>query len=209
MMIAIPSVRLTYSQLVCFGYGLVLAWMLSASVYAASASQDTFWDNLSGLCGDAFGGQVSVFDPAADQGWLNQAMGIHVKHCDAKEIRIALNVGENRSRTWVFTRTDTGIALQHDHRHEDGSQDVLSFYGGHTSDGGQDWRQAFVVDGYSQSLFYAQGLDVSAGNIWYVELHPGQTLAYGLTRPNRHFRVEFDLTQTIETPPKSWGDTRP
>jgi hypothetical protein len=29
--------------------------------------------------------------------------------------------------------------------------------------------------------------------------------AYELRRPNRHFRVEFDLTRPVPAPPPPWG----
>lgn len=185
--------------------GLCLtAFMVPAK---AEAPQDAFWRALNALCGQAFQGELTVYDEASDGGWIGQAMTIHARECHTSEIRISLNVGENRSRTWVFQRHTDGLALKHDHRHEDGSEDVLTWYGGKTQDQGRPTRQAFVVDGYSQALFYAQGLDVSASNIWYVEIESGQRFAYGLTRPNRHFRAEFDLTQPIDLPPAPWGAT--
>ncbi len=193
---------------ITFGFiWLVLSlWPMAAQ---AKSEQDLFWENLSALCGQAFSGQLTVYDDVSDAGWIGQRMTIHGRECSPIEIRISLNVGDDRSRTWVFQRAGETLVLKHDHRHEDGSEDILTWYGGKTVDEGRATRQAFKVDGYSQSLFYAQGLDVSAGNIWYVEIQPGQTFSYGLTRPNRHFRAEFDLTQTIDTPPAPWGATVP
>lgn len=197
----------------CSGSGVslrvIIAWLgvvASASVFAQSAEQEMFWGNLSALCGNSYRGEIVEYDPSSDQGWLGKEVVIHAKHCSEHLIRIALNVGEDRSRTWVLTRMDDALELKHDHRHEDGSEDRVSWYGGRTGDSGRAWRQAFVVDGYSKSLFYAEGLDVSAQNIWYFELQPQNKMAYGLTRPNRHFRVEFDLSLPTATPPPSWGD---
>jgi len=34
-------------------------------------------------------------------------------------------------------------------------------------------------------------------NVWAVEVHPGKTYAYELRRPNRFFRVEFDLSKPL------------
>jgi hypothetical protein len=38
-----------------------------------------------------------------------------------------------------------------------------------------------------------------------MEVHPGRMFAYELRRPNRHFRVEFDLTRPVPAPPPPWG----
>jgi hypothetical protein len=38
-----------------------------------------------------------------------------------------------------------------------------------------------------------------------MEIHPGRTFAYELRRPNRHFRVEFDLSRPVPAPPPPWG----
>lgn len=171
----------------------------------ANGHQQQFWEKLTALCGQAHEGQLTVFDPQADAGWLNQPMKIHVRECSDHEIKIPLVVGEDRSRTWVLTRHPDGIELKHDHRHEDGSDDRVTWYGGKTTDDGTHWRQAFPVDQYSRSLFFAEGLSASVDNVWYLELLGDHTLAYGLTRPNRHFRGEFDLTKTVEAPLAPWG----
>ena len=54
------------------------------------------------------------------------------RSCDLAEIRIPFHVGEDRSRTWVMTPTSVGLRLKHDHRHEDGSEDEVTQYGGDT-----------------------------------------------------------------------------
>lgn len=183
--------------------------LVAVSVASAESSppkkQDAFWLSLEALCGQAFAGELTVYDPQSDDGWIGQPMTIHFRECSPDQIKVPLVVGDNRSRTWVITRSNDGLSLKHDHRHEDGSEDKVTWYGGKTTDDGRTWRQAFAVDDYSKALFYAEGLDVSAQNIWYMEVHSGEKFAYGLTRPNRHFRAEFDLTRTIDPPPAPWG----
>lgn len=194
---SIPSVL---ACLVCLMGGSV------ASAQSSSApEQASFWASLEALCGQAFGGELTTYDPESDTGWIGQAMTIHFRECSANEIKVPLMVGDDRSRTWVITRTEHGLFLKHDHRHEDGSEDSVTWYGGRTTDAGRAWRQSFAVDDYSRALFYSEGLDVSAHNIWYMEVHGKEKFAYGLTRPNRHFRAEFDLTQAVEPPPAPWG----
>lgn len=170
----------------------------------APSPQDAFFTNLSALCGNAYAGRVVTTD-AADASFASQPLVMHVRDCSADEIRVPFNVGENRSRTWVITRTAEGLRLKHDHRHEDGSEDVLTQYGGDTTNAGSATRQEFPADEHSKQLFRTHNIPVSVDNVWAVEVHPGATFAYELRRPNRYFRVEFDLTRPVPAPPASWG----
>jgi hypothetical protein len=113
-------------------------------------------------------------------------------------------VGENRSRTWVITRTATGLRLKHDHRHEDGSPDAQTQYGGDTVAAGSDTRQEFPADAYSRDLFIRGNIPQSATNVWAVEVTPS-FFAYELRRPSRFFRVDFDLSRPVAPPPPPWG----
>lgn len=166
--------------------------------------QDAFFANLTTLCGQSFAGRVVTTD-AADASFASQPLIMQVRECSADEIRIPFHVGESRSRTWVITRTDAGLRLKHDHRHEDGSEDTLTQYGGDTAREGSATRQEFPADEFSRTLFVNNNIPQSATNVWAVEAHPGAMFAYELRRPNRHFRVEFDLTQPVSAPPPPWG----
>ena len=186
-------------------WALCLAPVLGHAQPADQDPRDTWWENLTALCGKAFAGEMTGFARPADDGWLGKRVVMHVRECSESEIRIPLHVGENRSRTWVITRTEDGFRLKHDHRHEDGSEDEVTWYGGHTKDPGRATRQTFPVDDYSRALFLANGLDASTGNLWSMEVHAGETFAYELVRSRRHFRAEFDLTEPVEPPPAPWG----
>lgn len=168
------------------------------------APADAFLDALKTLCGQAFAGRVLTTDPA-DADFAYAALVMHARECSDTEVRVPFHVGEDRLRTWVFTRTEAGLRLKHDHRHEDGSSDVLTMYGGDTAEPGSATRQAFPVDQESKELFTREGRAVSNDNLWAVEIEPGVRYVYELTRPNRHFRVEFDLSQPVEVPPAPWG----
>lgn len=172
----------------------------------ATAQQpaDAFFARLGELCGKSFGGKLAVFNESDLEGFSGAAV-MHVRDCSATEIRIPFHVGENRSRTWIVTRTADGLRLKHDHRHEDGSSDKLTMYGGDTQTPGSETRQEFPADAESKAMFDAGGMSVSNDNIWAIEVHPGSQFAYELRRPNRHFRVEFDLTKEVPTPPPAWG----
>ena len=181
-----------------------LALASCSAVRAPSAPHDQFFANLGALCGASYEGRVVSTDEA-DAGFANERLVMQVRECSDDEIRIPFHVGENRSRTWVITRTETGLRLKHDHRHEDGAEDVLTQYGGDTASAGTAERQEFPADQFSQDLFVANGIPQSAANVWAVEVRSGGTYAYELRRPNRHFRVEFDLTRPVPAPPPPWG----
>lgn len=161
--------------------------------------QLVFWDNLQALCGQAFAGELVESVPP-DPSFEGQAMVMHVRECDMAEIRIPFFVGEDRSRTWVITPTSTGLRLKHDHRHEDGSEDEITQYGGDTSGRGTATLQDFHADDFTAEL-----VPTAATNIWSVELVPGELFAYALRREGRRFRVEFDLTTPVDPPPAPWG----
>jgi hypothetical protein len=88
-------------------------------------------------------------------------------------------------------QTDTGLRLKHDHRHLDGSEDKVTMYGGDTRNTGT-------------ANFKQHGLTQSVTNEWQMMIE-AHTFNYRLTRENRDFKVEFDLTQPVALPPVPWG----
>lgn len=166
--------------------------------------QRLFFDRLGALCGKAYAGRVVTSD-AADREMASQRLVMHVRACSNEEIRIPFHVGEDRSRTWVISRTATGLRLKHDHRHADGSEDALTQYGGDTAAAGTPERQEFPADQHSRDLFVRRDIPQSATNVWAIEIAPGRAFTYELRRPNRHFRVEFDLARPVPAPPPPWG----
>jgi hypothetical protein len=172
-----------------------------------SAPADEFLAAISRRCGQAFAGRVVVDEPAsADNPFAGKALVMHVRDCGADQVRIPFHVGDDRSRTWVLTRTATGLRLKHDHRHADGSPDAVTMYGGDTAAAGTAIRQAFPVDAESVALFEREGLTASVTNTWAMEIGPGERFLYELSRPGgRLFQVEFDLTRPVPLPPPAWG----
>lgn len=164
-----------------------------------------FFANLKALCGKAFEGRVVSTD-AADEAMASERLVMHVRDCDeaGQVVRVPFQVGENRSRTWVVSRTEEGLRLKHDHRHEDGSEDAVTQYGGDSAAASTE-RMEFPADQYSVNLFTREKLPASVTNVWAMELKPGAVFAYELNRPQRHLRVEFDLTREVATPPAPWG----
>nr|WP_312444367.1 hypothetical protein [Brevundimonas naejangsanensis] len=168
----------------------------AATAEAPASAQDAFFANLTALCGQRFEGKV-VTNEAADSDFAGKRLLMHVRDCSADEMRIPFWVGEDRSRTWVVTRTDSGLRLKHDHRQPDGKTDPLHWYGGDTANEGTPERQEFPVDQESIDLFNANDASVSTTNVWAMEVHPDKTFTYELRRPNRHFQVDFDLTKPV------------
>jgi hypothetical protein len=154
-----------------------------------------YFGNLRTLCGKSYEGRLASNDPA-DATFAGKRLVMGPVACaDADVVRIPFAVGEDRSRTWVLTRLDGDrIRLKHDHRHADGTEDVLSQYGGDSIDAGAPMRQSFPADAFSKDLFVRQNLQRSLTNVWSVDVAPGRRFAYELRRADRHFRVEFDLT---------------
>ncbi|MCE2842005.1 MAG: hypothetical protein ACK44O_05290 [Novosphingobium sp.] len=182
----------------------------------ALSAQDAFWHALSSHCGKAYTGRL-VSDEAPDAEMRGRQMAMHVRECSPQEIKVPFHIERadglwDRSRTWVFTRTATGLRLKHDHRHEDGTPDVMTMYGGDTASPGTAAVQEFPVDAESIALFQREGRSVSITNVWRVEVDwlgtgPAR-FVYQLQRkaPNaRNFRVEFDLGRQITPPPPPWG----
>lgn len=167
-------------------------------------AQQEFFERLRPLCGRAYDGRVTSAPVELDREMAASRLTMHVASCTENEVRIPFHVGENRSRTWVISRTDEGLRLKHVHRHEDGSEDELSNYGGDAVPPGTGRRQEFPADAFSRELFTRTGREVSVPNVWAIEVDPGRMFAYELRRPGRHFRVEFDLSRPVPAPPPAW-----
>ncbi len=183
--------------------GDVLPEPTQGEAQEAQSPQDVFWTELTSLCGSAFEGRVVESEPP-DVAMSEATLTMHVRECAGTEVRVPFHVGEDRSRTWVFTRTADGLRLKHDHRHEDGSEDEVTQYGGDSPGAGTAQVQEFAADEHTASLIPA-----AATNVWTVEIHPGATFVYALRREgtDRRFRAEFDLSVPVPAPPPPWGSS--
>ena len=182
----------------------------SSSTMPESSDQpglEAFIASIAQHCGQSFAGRVVTNTPVPpDDPFAGSALVMHVRECKEGELKIPFHVGEDRSRTWVLTRTTTGLRLKHDHRHQDGSPDAVTMYGGDTTTPGTAIRQEFPVDAESIALFERGGNKDSQTNTWAMEIEPRRRFLYELSRPSgRLFQVEFDLRTPVETPPAPWG----
>jgi len=169
------------------------------------ATDSVFFDRLTALCdGQAYAGSL-VSNDAVDADFKDAELRMGPAICDGDVIRIPFTVGDDRSRIWEISRTQTGLRLKHDHRHKDGSEDVLTQYGGDSDATGSIGQQDFPADEETKALFIRENIEVSTQNTWSLEVDPGTRFVYQMRRPERLFRVEFDLTQSVEAPPPPWG----
>ena len=183
-----------------------LAFLATAGCATVPATPDRdFFADLSALCGKAYEGRIVSPPAAADASFTGKRLVMHVRECSEDVIRVPFHVDGDRSRTWVITRTAGGYRLKHDHRHEDGSEDKVTQYGGDSITPRVAARQEFPADAFTKQLLVREGNVAGAANVWAVEVHPGRTFAYELRRPGRFFRVDFDLARPVAAPPPPWG----
>lgn len=186
---------------------LALAPAGCAVAPARAPAADAFLSAIAAHCGKAYAGRIVANQPkpAGPDAFEGKRLVMHVSGCDAPTARIEIpfHVGEDRSRTWILTRTGTGLRLKHDHRHADGSADAVTLYGGDSAGAGTATRQEFPVDAESIDLFRREGLAASVDNTWALEVERDMRFVYELRRPDgRLFRVEFDLSQPVPAPPR-------
>lgn len=177
--------------------------LLIPAALGAQHPADEFLDALRAHCGKAFAGRVIDPQPV-DSAFAREHLVMHLRSC-GDTVRIPFHVGVDRSRTWVLTRTASGLRLKHDHRHEDGSEDRITQYGGDSRANGTASRMDFAVDSFTVALIPA-----ARTNVWTIEIGP-RAFVYQLRREgtDRLFRVEFDLTRPLTPPPAPWGARDP
>lgn len=187
---------------------LIFAFIFSSTSFAeipptSISSHDAFFNSIKQLCGKAFTGIVTI-DNVAESSFSGKALILHIRKCSDTQLQIPFHVGDDSSRTFLLTKTGSGLSLKHDHRHKDGSNDELTLYGGHTLDAGWAQAQSFPADQYSKELFVKYGIPQSNGNTWQMYIYPGK-FTYRMVREGREFRVDFDLNNPVAAPDAPWG----
>ncbi|HLO44101.1 MAG TPA: hypothetical protein VK175_07205 [Leadbetterella sp.] len=158
-----------------------------------------FWENLKNQCGKSYVG--TPIAGADNETFKNKRLVMQVISCQENVIKIPFYVGEDKSRTWVFTLKGDKIELKHDHIHENGEPDKVTMYGGISSNSGQAGLQMFPADDATAKM-----LPLAATNVWWVELND-DFFSYNLRRigSDRLFTVKFDLKNPIQIDWKPWG----
>ncbi len=173
----------------------------TATGVPAGPETDLFWAEVKKLCGKAYAGTIAA-DTSNSPDFAGKALVMHVRSCEENKIRIPFFVGDNRSRTWVLTKLGDRILLKHDHRHEDGTPDAVTMYGGMTTNSGMARTQFFPTDQETAKLIPA-----AASNIWWIDVTAGSHFTYNLRRvaTDRLFSVRFDLAKPVPEPAAPWG----
>ena len=159
----------------------VLTVLLAMSAASVKAEPTTFFERMASFCGMSFSGQeVPVGgNPARFEG---QRMTATVASCETNELRIPFVIGDDHSRTWVLTQSKEGaLTLKHDHRHEDGTPDEVTNYGGTAQKPTSSWQVSFPADAFTAEL-----IPEAAGNVWTLILDPKTGgLTYDLKRDGK------------------------
>lgn len=172
-------------------YIFSLLALLSFNLAAENNAQNAFFKNLASLCGKTFVGTTLYPDNASDS-FAGMHLEIKVVSCNQQEVRIPFNVGEDTSRTWVFSQTDKGLLFKHDHRHKDGTPHELTMYGGLSDGKGTSRSQSFPADEETKQL-----VPEGATNVWLVSISKDKSsMIYFLTRHGKpRYKAEFKLVK--------------
>ena len=179
---------------------LILVVFITIPSFAQSPAPSlVFWDNLKKHCGKSYEGEI--ISGTDNDTFRGKTLKMQVLSCENNVIKIPFYVGEDKSRTWVFTLIDNKILLKHDHRHEDGSSDKITMYGGKSTNVGQLDLQVFPAD--DETTFM---LPQAAANVWWVGLKD-DSFTYNLRRigSERYFSVKFNLAKPIILDWRPWG----
>ncbi|CAN5773653.1 hypothetical protein BH23GEM11_BH23GEM11_15960 [soil metagenome] len=175
----------------------------TAMAPAPVAEQNEFWERLTEHCGNAYAGEVAEVTPYYEGARNYDRLVAHWRECDEDRIHIAVHVDDNRSRNWILTREQGTILLKHDHRHEDGTEEDFTQYGGFAPVPGLPHRQIFWADEHTGAIYPDR-----SDNFWFMHfVVERDVFAYGVHWPllGHSIRREFDLGTPVEAPPAPWG----
>lgn len=165
---------------------------------AQSTNPQTFINSISKHCGKAYTGKIVSNPIPAD--FEGKELVMYVMSCEDNEVKIPFFVGDDLSRTWIFTLKDDRIKLKHDHRLQNGEPDEITMYGGTTTNTGLSDKQFFPADQETSDL-----IPTISGNVWWVSIDNDE-FTYNLKRVDSDgsFRVVFNLKEAIETTKRPW-----
>ncbi len=157
--------------------------------------EQAFFDHLSGLCGNTYAGE-ETFMAEGRESWAHYDFVMHVTVCEEDRVHIPFHLSDDHSRTWLFLIEDGRLRFRHDHRHEDGTPEDQTLYGGYADGKGTAFVQHFPADAYTIDL-----LQDTLGRQWDIRLAEDLSrMTYQLRYHGELvFEAAFDLTQPIET----------
>ena len=158
-----------------------------------SDQEEGFLENLSLLCGKSYRGEQTYMAPDRES-WADKDFVMHVVLCEEDLVKIPFHLDDDQSRTWMFLVEDGRLRFRHDHRHDDGSPEDLTLYGGYSDGEGTAFRQYFPADPYTIDLL-VDTLDRQWNIIMDEEL---KTFSYQLQyKGTIVFQADFDLANPI------------
>lgn len=186
-----PGKRLLVVGLVAAALGSSLA--PAAPPPADGGAATLFFENLRKLCGKRFDGATEFPKDEPGHPLAGKKLTISVEQCSDHEIRIPLQAGEDKSRTWILTLREGRLLLKHDHRHADGTPDKVTMYGGWAAEGDAN-RQRFPADSDTATL-----IPEAATNVWTLEIDAAkEQLIYALERHGQpRYKAAFNLKPAI------------
>lgn len=168
---------------------------LSFGVVLAQEEVLIFRENLEPLCGKTFTGRL-VYPEEGREPFSSNPLSMTVAACTPDMVKIPFQVGNDRSRTWVLTFTSEGLLLKHDHRHEDGTPDDVTDYGGFASSESTAWEVHFPADEET-----AEMLPRAKDNVWTMAIdRDAKIFSYILSVGDRKaVQIDFDIDLGIES----------
>jgi hypothetical protein len=164
----------------------------------------SYWNTFQAHCGKAYEGSLTKAPEGDTMIVKKDKLIAHFRMCGPEEMKIAFHIFKqstqtwNRSRTWVLMKKGDQLELRHDHRHEDGTKDEFTWYGGSTEDDGDVVKQEYI---YRDKTFDD---DIMRG--WRLEIERDNRYTYGTIRNGEwNWRIDFDLSKEIQIPPNAWG----
>jgi hypothetical protein len=153
-----------------------------------------FFNNLKPLCGLSFPGK-QIFMADGRESWEDKSMIMYVDLCEDDAILIPFHLDEDKSRTWMFLNEEGKLRFRHDHRHEDGTPEDITMYGGYSDpERATAFYQVFPADDYTIELI-PRAIDSE----WVVELSEDMAVfSYQLHHEGKLiFQADFDLRSPL------------
>ena len=159
------------------------------SAPAEAGAATLFFQNVRKLCGQRFEGATEFPRDDPNHPLAGKKLIISIEQCSEDEIRIPLQAGEDKSRTWILTLHGNRLLLKHDHRHADGTPDKVTMYGGWATEGDAN-RQRFAVDEETARL-----IPEASTNVWTLEVDAAkEQFVYALERNGQpRYKAVFSL----------------
>jgi hypothetical protein len=166
--------------------------LLFVSSLLFAQADKSFFNDLKALEGKTFYGKaIYMPDTTNVNDFWGKKLQFTVNKTNNTVLRMPFQVGENKSRTWVLTKSKNGVQLKHDHRHDDGSPDSITNYGGDSDRKiSTALAQYFPADAFTAKLIPA-----ASTNRWIMEFSPDKKKFYYILERNNilRFKAEFNL----------------